>query len=297
MARRIPLGLRFLRANLALISRTVPPLGSKLAWKLFCKSPKPLEPDEEDQYFLESHGNHQEFSCAGHQIQVYPMRPPGETRMRVLLLHGWGSRATAMLGIGKRLMRDGAEVVYFDGPGSGLTGSRTSLLIDMIEVVGVLQKDYGPFDVVVGHSFGGLVAAHSIEDQVLSSCRVLVSVGSPNSFEAMTARLLREMWLPNRVLRDFGTKVQKLTGRTMESYGVATALAVLPKDRVAYLCLHDLEDQEVPVSDAQEIERAISWAVVEYTNGLGHNRILRDAEVQKRIVEFADEALYQGLTD
>ncbi len=280
------------RLGLGGLARVVPPLAHRLAWRMFCSAPPAAPATEEDAHFLQSHAAHGVVEEQGHRVPVYVLHPPSETRMRVLLLHGWGGRATHLLELGKRFMREGAEVVLFDGPGSGLTGERHTTLLHMLEVVEQLQRSHGPFDVAVGHSFGGIAAAHAIEEGTLASCRVLVTVGSPNSFEEMTRRLLEELWMPERMLRDFGTRVKRLTGRDFQSFGIANALTKLARGRLAYLCVHDHGDKEVPLSDAQEISRALPWVDYEATNGLGHNRILRDVEVQKRIVAYAENHFY-----
>ncbi len=280
------------RLGLGGLARVVPPLGQRLAWRMFCTAPPAAPANEDDAYFLQSHSSQSTVEEQGHKVPVYVLHPPTPTRMRVLLLHGWGGRATHLLELGKRFMREGAEVVLFDGPGSGLTGARHTTLLHMLEVVGELQRSHGPFDVAVGHSFGGIAAAHAIEGKVLGSCRVLVTVGSPNSFEEMTSRLLAELWMPEGVRRYFEKRVLQLTGRELRTFGIADAMANLAGNRPAYLCLHDHGDKEVPVSDAQEIARALSWADCEITNGLGHNRILRDPEIQKRIVAYAENHFY-----
>ena len=284
------------RLGMGTLTRLIPPLGNRMAWRLFCTSPPSVDAAQDDEYFLQTHAVSTEIQCEGHTVPVYILKPPSETRMRVLLLHGWGSRATALLGLGKRFMREGAEVVLFDGPGSGRTGAKQTTLLHMLAVVGKLQMEHGPFDVAVGHSFGGLAAAHAIEVGALSSCKVLATIGSPNSFEEMTRRLLAELWMPKGVLQHFSDRVHALADRELQSFGIAAALAHLPAERLAYYCVHDHSDKEVPVSDGYEIERTLSWVDMEITQGLGHNRILRDAGIQKRVVEYAEQHFY-GLGD
>ncbi|MEZ5975901.1 MAG: alpha/beta hydrolase [Planctomycetota bacterium] len=285
-------GLRAFRGGAAVLSRVVPPLGYRLHWSLFVRSPKPARVSEESLHFLESHGRQQILEVEGHRVPAYTMRPAMQTRMRVLLIHGWGSRAAALLPMAKLMMRDGAEVIAFDGPGSGLTGKHTVYLPEQMAVVDRLQRELGPIDVVVGHSFGGIVAAHSIAEGLLPSCRVFATIASPNSFEVMTQRHLRFFWQPEGALDYFDKRVQELTGSEIGRYGIGEALAQLRPGRLRYLCLHDHSDEDVPVSDAQEIGRALPWAQVEITAGLGHNRILREESVIRRVVEYIDESMY-----
>ncbi|MDF1729467.1 MAG: alpha/beta fold hydrolase [Sulfitobacter sp.] len=206
-------------------------------------------------------------------------------------MHGWGSRATAMLGIAKQFIRAGAEVVLYDGPGSGLTEAPISLLPHSWQVMEDLEQQVGPFDVVVGHSFAGITAAHVLAAGKLPSCKALVTIGSPNSLEDLTELVLRDRGIPVGFLNYFNEQSRRLAGKPMSELGIVAALSELRAGQLQYLCLHDYEDKEVPVAHADEIERALAWAKVERTSGLGHNRILNDAELQARVRRFADGAL------
>ncbi len=272
--------------------RLAPTLGARLAWSHFVKSPKPVTPDAQDEHFLQTHARQEILESAGHRVRVYHLESPGEIRMRVLMMHGWGSRATALLGIGKQFMRSGADVVFYDGPGSGLTEAPISILPHGWHVLEDLQRTAGPFDVVVGHSFAGLTAAHVLAAEKMPSCKVFVTVGSPNSLESLTELVLKDRSIPLGVMSYFDQRSVELSGRPMADLGIVAALSSMPEGAVRYLCLHDREDKEVPVAHADEIERALPWVQVERTSGLGHNRILNDTALQERVREFADGVLY-----
>ncbi|MFT4648638.1 MAG: hypothetical protein ACI9X4_001864 [Glaciecola sp.] len=271
--------------------RLAPPLGARFAWSQFIKSPTPVTPDEQDVHFLEAHAHAEVLDSAGHKVKVYRVESPGKVSMRVLMMHGWGSRATAMLGIGKQFIRGGAEVVFYDGPGSGLTEAPISMLPHSWQVLEDMQRNFGPFDVVVGHSFAGITAAHVLAAGKIPSCKVFVTIGSPNSLVALTESVLEERGFSLRFMDYFNRKSLELAGKPMSDLGVVAELADVTATQFEYLCLHDDEDKEVLVSHADEIEQALLWAQVERTTGLGHNRILHDATLQARVFEFAKNAL------
>lgn len=271
--------------------RLAPQMGARLAWSQFVKSPKPVTPSDQDLHFLESHSRMEVLESAGHKVKVYRVESPSQVRMRVLMMHGWGSRATALLGIGKQFIRAGAEVVFYDGPGSGLTESPISLLPHSWQVMEDLERTAGPFDVVVGHSFAGITAAHILAEGKLPACKALVTIGSPNSLEDLTELVLRDRNIPVRSLDHFNERSRELAGKPMSEIGIVAALSEMGAGKLQYLCLHDYEDKEVPVAHADEIERALSWAKVERTSGLGHNRMLNDGDLQERVRRFAEGAI------
>ena len=50
--------------------------------------------------------------------------------------------------------------------------------------------------------------------------------------------------------------------------------------------MHDVQDKEIPFSDALALEKAIPNATVLKTDGLGHRRILRDRTTAAAIAEW-----------
>lgn len=280
------------RLAIGSLFRLAPPLGARLAWSHFVKSPKPVTSDAQDEHFLQTHARQEILESAGHRVRVYHLESPGKIRMRVLMMHGWGSRATALLGIGKQFMRSGADVVLYDGPGSGLTDSDRSILPHGWQVLEDLQRTAGPFDVIVGHSFAGLTVAPVLAAGKLPACKVFVTIGSPNSLETMTERVLKDRGIPGSFMSYFDKRSLELSGKSMAELGIVAALSKLSEGQLRYLCLHDYEDKEVSVAHADEIEQALPWAQVERTRGLGHNRILSDVALQERVREFADHVMY-----
>jgi hypothetical protein len=92
----------------------------------------------------------------------------------------------------------------------------------------------------------------------------------------------------------FDQRSIELSGKSMGNLGVVAALADWRAEPFAYLCLHDREDKEVSISHADEIERALPWAQVERTAGLGHNRILNDPDQQIRVRRFVESLIREG---
>lgn len=68
------------------------------------------------------------------------------------------------------------------------------------------------------------------------------------------------------------------------------ALAIAPSMRLPLLVIHDEHDKEVPVSVGRRIASAWPGAELLVTEGLGHQRNLRDAEVKNSAVRFIDAA-------
>lgn len=103
-------------------------------------------------------------------VQDWPL-PPGARRGTVLLVHGLGEHAGRYEALARRLNGWGFAVRGYDhyghgdsaGPRGGLT-SDLRLLVDLADLVDATRARMRPGEplVLLGHSMGGLVAAHFV---------------------------------------------------------------------------------------------------------------------------------------
>ena len=78
-------------------------------------------------------------------------------------------------------------------------------------------------------------------------------------------------------------RAERRTGLSRSEFELVPRVRELP---VPALIVHDVEDAEVPVSNAEAWARAWPGAELMKTQGLGHYRILRDREVVARTIRF-----------
>ena len=81
--------------------------------------------------------------------------------------------------------------------------------------------------------------------------------------------------LPERFFKKFGDDI--------DNYSASIAAQ---KVEVPTLVIHDSDDKEVPVNCAYNIRTKLKKGELLITNGLGHTRILKDATVVNRILDF-----------
>jgi pimeloyl-ACP methyl ester carboxylesterase len=214
----------------------------------------------------------------------------------VLVLHGWGSRAAHMAGIIAQLDHAGFRVIALDLPGHGESGGRSLNMATAVRAVAETEAWFGPFASMVGHSFGGAVAANAIVGSVRGVAPVaakrLVMVSSPSSMPSLFKDFGRFLNLGTRTQTALADRVERLAGRPLEEFVVANQLvgATLP-----VLVLHAPDDKEIPAKEAVALAAAGPHVQLEWKPGIGHRRILSDCGVAERIVEFltAPEAAHR----
>ncbi len=81
----------------------------------------------------------------------------------VLLSHGWGGRCTQLHAFIQPLNDSGYRVVGFDVPGHGDSEGKRTNMLDVASIISEVEKDQGPFEAIIGHSFGTGTALLAID--------------------------------------------------------------------------------------------------------------------------------------
>ncbi|WP_461472195.1 alpha/beta fold hydrolase [Microbacterium sp. HJ5] len=283
------LALSMTRAAVRGAAAVSPELGAAVALPLFGRvaGPRPIGAEAEATMWQAHRSSVVVDGLAGGGIDV-AVYDWGRGDDVVVLAHGWDGRASQFAPLVRELVAEGYRVVAFDAPAHGATGGRGTYLIDWLDVLAALQRSYGRFRAVIGHSFGGLatllaaadglsvdrvatVAAPADADLLLSQFRVMLG------YDERTAVAMRRRF----ARRYFPGEADPLAR-------LSPVLRPLPA-RVGLLAMHDEGDQVVPFGELARLAGANPRARVVATRGLGHNRILASDEFLDAVVAFVGE--------
>jgi pimeloyl-ACP methyl ester carboxylesterase len=199
----------------------------------------------------------------------------------VYLMHGWGGRASQWSSFVEPLAQAGLSAVVFDAPGHGASPAPRTSIPHFSAALAAVVDDVGPARAVIGHSMGGVAAAHALA-RGLSAERIAL-LGAPADPTEIFARFLGQIGLPRHLYPAIWEKFEA-------EYGFASnELPVRPPQHAPAppaLVVHDRNDHEVPYASADRIVRVWPGATLVTTAGLGHRRLLRDADVIRRVVHF-----------
>ncbi len=136
-----------------------------LLWQLICYSPKMPVRLLQEQLLNEA----ERFSLtvtddyfANKELQFNGFKW-GNGQFKVLITHGWGSKAADFTEIITALKEvNDLEIIAFDAPGNGSSEGELSNLLLFSEAVKSIILKYGKPDFVIGHSLGAManVKAH-----------------------------------------------------------------------------------------------------------------------------------------
>jgi pimeloyl-ACP methyl ester carboxylesterase len=201
----------------------------------------------------------------------------------VLLAHGWEGDAAQLRAFVAPLVAEGYRVVAFDMPAHGRSSGRQVGVAEMAHAIATIAEALGPVHAIVAHSLGGAATALAISRGLAVARVVLLAPAAEPTFFARRAAAM--MGLPDEQRDGMLRLIEARLGQPLSTLDVRR---LAPKLRAALLVMHDPEDSEVPWAHGLGIAEAWPDARLERLTGLGHRRLLRDAQVITQTVAFVD---------
>lgn len=216
---------------------------------------------------------HTTLTMQDRQIAVYQW---GDGSKKVLLLPGWNSRASHFRNYIQPLMDHHFQVVGVDPIGHGHSTGDWTYLGDYLQTIEMIRDRLGPFDSVIGHSFGGFCIPFAMHKAHLADRAILLA--APPSLDWLFARFCNIMHITPL------TRKRMLGEDCWQHYDVSTIAAKLGSTPT--LILHDADDRAVPLEAAQNIHSRWPNASLLVTHHLGHQKVLRHAAAVDPVIAF-----------
>jgi pimeloyl-ACP methyl ester carboxylesterase len=272
-----------------------PVLAGRLAFELFCRTPsRHPKGTKAKQVFLAGRNRLRgaptvrlalsRGMAAAHQL---PTAAPAGEKKRILVVHGWGSRAEYLTELAFGIRQAGADVVILDLPGHGASSGRRLDLKIAAEAIIAAERHFGKFDGVVGHSFGG-AAVMMAAGRVFPELRQfhpgrIALIGSPSSMGEVFHGFAASVGLGRAGIGAMRERAMELVGAKVDDLdGVGVARRI---DK-PLLVVHAEDDKEVNVGHAQRYIGVSPHVRHLWANGHGHRRIVSAPEVIAAVATF-----------
>ncbi|MEO8315291.1 MAG: alpha/beta fold hydrolase [Pseudomonadota bacterium] len=263
-----------------------PRLAARVAFWLFLRPPR-RELAQTDAAFVATARLHL-IPVNADRVQVYEW---GSGTRTVLIVHGWGSRASRFAPLAAALAARGWRVLAFDAPGHGLSRGRSSSLPQFMAALDAVATGFGPVQALIGHSLGALaiVCARAARSPAwFGSLRKIVLISPPSGAPFLIESFHRMFSIgtatAHHVLGAFGRRFG-----TGPGFFVATPDVALQK--LPLLVVHDRSDDIVPFGHGEKLLPALADAKLLATAGLGHSALTRDPATIIAMAEFLDEGI------
>ncbi len=273
------LALQYIRTKFKLLSSISKKKAAQQAFELFCtpqyrhkkKLPKIFEQAEKLQ-----------FSLDGISIKGWRWNHPAERK--ALILHGFESSAINFDRYVKPLMRKGYEVLAFDAPAHGRSGSKTITAPLYKKTILEICNRFGPVQSFMAHSFGGLAVCLALEEMNHTDDYRLALIAPATETPTAIDSFFKFLQLDPSLRQEFERIIVQKGGVSSSWYSIRRAMKHI---RAKVLWLHDEEDEITPLSDVFKV-KVENYPNIQFiiTKGLGHRRIYRDNKVTRSIVDF-----------
>jgi len=253
-------------------------MAAAFALKLFETPIKYKMPKREQKMYEVSHKSKLTLPESGKEIVIYENKFGPK---KVLLVHGWNGRGTQLVSIAKAFKELNYTIISFDAPGHGKSTKTAANMKHFIEAIFELDKKYNGFDVMIGHSLGGMSVINSLGRGLQTDKAVII--GSGNTTKAITEDFLGTIGMKQKLTPILINLFERKYNDKMTNYDVADQAL---KVNIPVLIIHDKNDKDVPFTAAEAISKNLQNNELLITTGLGHRKILGDEKVIEKIVQF-----------
>jgi pimeloyl-ACP methyl ester carboxylesterase len=205
----------------------------------------------------------------------------------VVTMHGWSGSGTQFRHFISPLVAAGFRVACFDAPAHGSNPGRQTHLVDFSASLIAIQNQLGKVDSVIAHSLGAMATVYATQ-LGLSIDRLLLVAPHLNvqkMFETYRDLLGMRPALADRFHARIGAKMEAILDHR-DPWEILVPEKMLQACNLPGMLVHDHNDPEVAQAQFDEIAGFWEKSQLLVTQGLGHNRILKDERVINAVTDY-----------
>lgn len=275
IGRTFPWQVRLAGFGLRSLARLSPAAAARGAENLFLTPRRTATPSRERAWLAGSRRD--EAWIGGRRIATRIWDGATYQAPTVLLVHGWGGRGSQLGAFVAPLRAEGVRVIAFDAPAHGESEGNQTNLIQFAETVATLLARHSEWATplgVVAHSFGA--AATTIALSRGARAERIVFLAPAEDYSHFTGKFRRALGLDADIVDRMQRGIERRIGVEWSAVRGGTLARELSQP---LLVVHDEGDREVPLAHGEAIASGWPGARLHVTRGLGHQRLLRDADV------------------
>lgn len=276
-------GIRLFRLALSTSQALWPALAVRAAQRLFFTPLPPKWLNRRRPWDAAWRIEHWPFENADLTVYSLPAAPHGPV---ALLAHGWGGHARQMLPLAESLAQQGLRPVILELPAHGRSAGAVSSLPQFARAIeyaaGRLLQEGHHLRLLAAHSLGANAAAYAASRGLpVERLALLAPPASPREYTRLFAAVFG---LSETTRSAMQKRIEASEGILMPQFEPP---AVGPRIHRPTLVVHDKADSVNRFADGQAFADAIRGAQLVATEGLGHRKILADAQVIEQVTRFA----------
>lgn len=223
-----------------------------------------------------------------HHVLHYFAAPNKTAAPKVLIAHGWMSRAAYMIRLIRALGAQGFDVYAIDFPAHGEAKGVQLTWTDAVSVLNHVLNNFGPFYAVIGHSFGGSMLLNTLnlssqlpDWHIKAEPERVVLMASPTRMRTPVNKLARRFRLSARgyvFLRDLFKQNAMMDIRNLDVRYYTS--------QIPFLCIHGQQDDSITPEESTVFCKRYPHASLELIPGADHVSVLIDERVENKVCRF-----------
>lgn len=210
---------------------------------------------------------------------------------KILIAHGWISRAAYMVRLSNALYEQGYEVYALDFPAHGEAKGLQLPWIDAVAIIKEALNQYGPFYGVIGHSFGGSMVLNTLniagqlpEWHLSHKPERAILIASPTQMRSPVNMIAKKLKLNGHgylYLRHILREQAKIDLKRIQLDHIVSQTPNIP-----FLCIHGAQDKTIHPKESIRFCRKYQNADLRILPNANHVSVLMDERVERLICDF-----------
>jgi pimeloyl-ACP methyl ester carboxylesterase len=275
------LALAYLSNKIKLVEKFSISKAADVAFEIFCT---PLTKYNRPAPKIFETGTPLQCKFLGHTVKGFKFGQQGNPT--ILICHGWDSCIYKFDKFIKELVNIGYQVFIFDAVAHGQSHGKTFNVYQYAQFVNFINETYGPMQNFLAHSLGGMaiVLGTFFNKNLINNKTKLVLIAPGGEGRHFFDTYYKMLNVSAPIQKAMETKVYETCGQKMPWFSTIKHIKKLNNPT---LWLHDFKDDACPIIYAQEVADLQKPNITfEFSNGLGHSMIYRDAGRKKIIFDF-----------
>lgn len=209
---------------------------------------------------------------------------------KILLAHGWMSRAAYMSRLVRTLHNQGFQIYAIDFPAHGEAKGMQLAWTDAVAILRQTINNFGPFYGVIGHSFGGSMLLNTLnlgskfpEWKLQSEPERVVLMASPTRMRIPVSKLARRFKLSGRGFLYLRELFRQSASTDLKNLDLKyyTEHSTTP-----FLCIHGEADHSILPTESALFCEHYPYASLVLLPGVDHVSVLIDERVEEKVSQF-----------
>lgn len=213
---------------------------------------------------------------------------------KILITHGWISRAAYMVRLIKTLHQQGYDVYALDFPAHGDSKGLQLPWPDAVVILKEIINQHGPFYGVIGHSFGGSMLLNALnlagqlpEWQLINKPERAVLIASPTHMRNPINSIARRFKLSGHGYLQLRQLIRQQTEIDLNLIRLRHFITQSPD--IPFLCIHGEQDETINTKESVDFCKQYKNANLALLKDADHVSVLMDQRVEQLVCDFFDD--------